>query len=376
MSKRIVVLGAGMVGRAIIYDLSREYNVTAVDIDDAALEYCKEKFNVITIKEDLGSAESLGKIISGADLVVSAVPGFMGYKTLETAIRNGKDVIDISFMPEDFTNLDKLAREKNVTAIADCGVAPGMPNIILGHHDQNMQIEKFEYMVGGLPKERKFPFEYKAPFSPVDVLEEYTRPARLMENGRIVSKPAMSEAELVYFEYLGHLEAFNTDGLRSLLTTMGHIPNMKEKTLRYPGHIRLIQALKEAGFFSEKKIQVGDCQVKPVDFTSNLLIDEWKLEENEEEFTLMKINIQGAEDDQPKDITYELLDRYDPETGLSSMARTTGFTATAAVHLLTNNIFTQKGVFPPEEIGREDESYNFIMNYLKERNIVYRRKEG
>ena len=100
------------------------------------------------------------------------------------------------------------------------------------------------------------------------------------------------------------------------------------------------------------------------------------LEENEEEFTLMKINIQGAEDDQPKDITYELLDRYDPETGLSSMARTTGFTATAAVHLLTNDIFTQKGVFPPEEIGREDGSYNFIMNYLKERNIVYRRKEG
>ena len=374
MTKRITVLGAGMVGRAIIYDLSREYNVTAVDIDDAALEYCKEKFNAITIKEDLSNTESLGKIINGADLVVSAVPGFMGYKTLETAIRKGKDVVDISFMPEDFTTLDKLAQEKNVTAIADCGVAPGMPNIILGHHDQNMQIRKFEYMVGGLPKERKFPFEYKAPFSPVDVLEEYTRPARLMENGEVVSKPAMSEAELIYFEDLGHLEAFNTDGLRSLLTTMEHIPNMKEKTLRYPGHIRLIQALKEAGFFSEKKIQVGDCHVKPVDFTSNLLIDEWKLEEDEEEFTLMKINIRGSEGNQPKDITYELLDRYDPVTGLSSMARTTGFTATAAVNLLTNNIFTQKGVFPPEQIGRENESYEFVMNYLKERNVVYRRK--
>ena len=183
MTKKVIVLGAGMVGRAIVYDLSGKYNVTVVDIDDSALDYCKEHYNVLTIKEDLSDITSLAEIIDEADLVVSAVPGFMGYNTLKTAIIKGKDIVDISFMPEDFSELDNLAKENNVTAIADCGVAPGMPNIILGHYDQRLQIEKFEYMVGGLPKERKFPFEYKAPFSPVDVLEEYTRPARVMENG-------------------------------------------------------------------------------------------------------------------------------------------------------------------------------------------------
>jgi saccharopine dehydrogenase-like NADP-dependent oxidoreductase len=323
----------------------------------------------------LSDVTSLAEIIDEAELVVSAVPGFMGYNTLKTAIIKGKDIVDISFMPEDFTELDNLAKENNVTAIADCGVAPGMPNIILGHYDQKLQIEKFEYMVGGLPKERKFPFEYKAPFSPVDVLEEYTRPARVMENGTVLSKPAMSEPELVYFENLGHLEAFNTDGLRSLLTTMEHIPNMKEKTLRYPGHIRLIQALQEAGFFDDEPIQIGENSITPFDFTSTMLINEWKLEENEEEFTLMKINIQGTKGNEATDITYELLDKYDAKTGLSSMARTTGFAATAAVNLITHDIFTNKGVFPPELIGRDNESYEFIMDYLKDRNIQYKRKQ-
>ncbi len=373
MTKKVIVLGAGMVGRAIVFDLSGKYNVTVVDIDESALENCKEHYNVRTINEDLSDINSLAEILDEAELVVSAVPGFMGYNTLKTAIKKGKDIVDISFMPEDFSELDNLAKENNVTAIADCGVAPGMPNIILGHYDQKLQIEKFEYMVGGLPKERKFPFEYKAPFSPVDVLEEYTRPARVMENGTIVSKPAMSEPELVYFKNLGHLEAFNTDGLRSLLTTMEHIPNMKEKTLRYPGHIRLIQALRKAGFFSDKPIQIGNSRIKPFDFTSTMLINEWKLEKDEEEFTLMKINIQGSNENETSGITYELLDKYDPKTGLSSMARTTGFTATAAVNLITHDIFTNKGVFPPEQIGRDKESYKFVMDYLEDRNIQYKK---
>ncbi len=373
MSKKIIVLGAGMVGKAIIYDLSKEYNVTAVDIDDAALEYCKENYKVITMKQDLGNVETLKQVIEEAGLIVSAVPGFMGYKTMETCIENGRDIVDISFMPEDFMELEEKAKAKGVTAIADCGVAPGMPNIILGHHSKEMEIENFEYMVGGLPRERKFPFEYKAPFSPIDVLEEYTRPARMMEQGKIVSKPAMSESELVYFQRLGHLEAFNTDGLRSLLTTMSQIPNMKEKTLRYPGHIRLIQSLKEAGFFEDKEITVGHQKVKPLDVTNQILINEWSLKPGEEEFTLMKIIMEGTLNGEKKKIIYNLLDEYDKSTSLSSMARTTGFTATAAVNIIVQGIFNKKGVFPPEYIGEDKDSFKWIMNYLKERNVYYQR---
>ena len=374
MNKKITVLGAGMVGRAIIHDLSKDYIVTTVDVDDAALEYCKEHYNVITIKKNLQDTNTLGRIIEEADYVVSAVPGFMGYQTLETIISKGKNCVDISFMPEDFMQLNQLAKNNNVTAIADCGVAPGMPNIILGHYNNIMEIEKFEYMVGGLPMERKFPFEYKAPFSPIDVLEEYTRPARIMENGKIAAKTAMSEPELIYFEKLGHLEAFNTDGLRSILTTMPHIPYMKEKTLRYPGHINLIQALKTAGFFNEKPIKVNGKSVKPLDVTNQILINEWKQKPGEDEFTLMKIIIEGMSNQVPTRITYDLYDRYDKATSLSSMGRTTGFTATAAINLISKGIFNEHGVFPPEWVGAKDDSFQYIMDYLTKRKVDYRMK--
>ena len=132
--------------------------------------------------------------------------------------------MDISFFPEDVLQLDKLAKEKNVTVITDCGVAPGISNFIIGRYNEEMKINSFECYVGGLPKERKTPFQYKAPFSPVDVIQEYIRPARLVENGNIVTKPALSEREWMHFDEVGELEAFNTDGLRSLIYTMGHIP--------------------------------------------------------------------------------------------------------------------------------------------------------
>src|SRR6185503_12264879 len=150
------------------------------------------------------------------------------------------DVVDISFFPEDALLLDKLAKQKEVTAITDCGVAPGLSNLIIGRYNEEMKIDSFECYVGGLPKERIPPFQYKAPFSPVDVIQEYIRPARLVENGKLVIKPAMSDKEILHFDEAGDLEGFNTDGLRSLVTTMKHIPDMKEKTLRYPGHIDLI----------------------------------------------------------------------------------------------------------------------------------------
>ena len=372
MKKQITVLGAGMVGRAIICDLSGIHSVTAVDRDQHALDLCGQYEGVRTIQQDLKDKAGIARLIEDADLVVSAVPGFMGYDTVQTALENGKNIVDISFMPEDFMELHSLARRRGVTAIADCGVAPGMPNLLLGYHSRLMEIERFEYMVGGLPRERKYPFEYKAPFSPVDVLEEYTRPARVMEHGHVTSKDAMSEPEMVYFEGLGHLEAFNTDGLRSLLQTMKRIPHMKEKTLRYPGHIGLIKALRAAGFFSEHPLMVEGQSVRPLDVTNQILMDQWKLEPGEPEYTIMRIIIEGSDGK----ITYDLFDEYDKDTRLSSMARTTGFTATAAVNMLLERHFEEKWVFPPEMIGKQERCFEYIMHYLSERGIHYRKSEG
>lgn len=294
----------------------------------------------------------------------------MGYNTLKAVIEAGKDVADISFFPEDALSLDALAKEKNVTAIVDCGVAPGMSNFIIGRYNAEMNIDAFEIYVGGLPVHPKPPFYYKAPFSPIDVIEEYTRPARLKENGTIVTKPALTDRKMIHFDGVGELEAFNTDGLRSLLFTMPHIHTQIEQTLRYPGHVDLIVALKQSGFFSEEKIVVDEKALTPLQFTSKLLINEWKLGETEEELTVMKVILHG----EGKTITYELLDYYDAATQTSSMARTTGYTCTAVVNLLAKQLVIKKGVFPPELIGDDKTCFDFVLNYLKARSVQWKAK--
>lgn len=368
----IAVLGAGMVGHAIALDLAKEYAVTSFDLNAVNLDELKTRNNSIqTVAADLSQFNDYENWFSPFDIIVTAVPGFMGYKTLEAVINAGKNVIDISFFPEDALQLDELAKEKGVTAITDCGVAPGISNFIIGRYNEEMRITCFECYVGGLPQNPKPPFNYKAPFSPVDVIQEYIRPSRLMENGTIVIKPALSERELMRFDEVGELEAFNTDGLRSLIYTMNHIPDMKEKTLRYPGHVDLILALQQSGFFDTTAFRIKEADITALDFTSKLLVNEWKLGPEEEEFTVMKVIVKG----EGKTIEYNLLDRYDKETKTSSMARTTGYTCTAAVNLIAKGLFTEKGVFPPELVGKDKQCFDFVMDYLSQRNVNWKKSQ-
>jgi len=373
---KVAVLGAGMVGSAIAMDLASRHHVTAFDVSNINLQMVKKRNpRIETQQADLRDYLSYPQLLSSFDIIITAVPGFMGYKTLEASISCGKNIVDISFFPEDVLQLDQLAKEKGVTVITDCGVAPGMSNFIIGRHNEEMKIEGLEIYVGGLPKVRKKPFQYKAPFSPADVIEEYTRPARLMENGHIIIRPALSEVEWIHFENLGTLEAFNTDGLRSLLYTMPHIKNQKEKTLRYPGHVDIIISLKESGFFNEAPIDINGVKISPLKVTSQILFNEWKLGLEEEELTVMKVKLIGKKDSESKTIEWSLLDFYDHETKISSMARTTGYTCTAAVNLLAQNLFNKKGVFPPELIGNHKKCFDFVLEYLKERKVNWIKKE-
>jgi len=369
LAMKIAVLGAGMVGRAIALDLADQYAVTSFDLHTDQLDTLRKRNPAIQTKQaNLRETANYSDWLAPFDLVVTAVPGMMGYACLEAVIKSGKNVVDISFFPEDVLQLNELAKQMDVTVITDCGVAPGMSNLILGRYNATMKIDSFACYVGGLPLHPRPPFFYKAPFSPIDVIQEYIRPARLLENGRIVTKPAMTDREMLDFGKAGQLEAFNTDGLRSLLFTMGHIPELKEKTLRYPGHLDLIIALEQSGFLSETPVQINDTLISPLDLSSQLLLREWKLEPDEEEFTVMKVILQGD----GQTITYDLYDQYDPATQTSSMARTTGYTCTAAVNLITRGLFAEKGVFPPELIGHRIDCFNYVLEYLAERNVNWK----
>ncbi|MFN8468046.1 MAG: saccharopine dehydrogenase C-terminal domain-containing protein [Caldilineaceae bacterium] len=369
---RVTVLGTGLVGSAIVADLAKDANlaVTAVDANPAALERLALSTGVRTQVADLRAPGAIAGVVAGADLVVLAVPGFMGFESLRQVLEAGKTVVDISFFPEDAFLLDDLAKAKGVTAVVDCGVAPGMANIIAGYVESQLgQLESYLCYVGGLPKVRHWPYEYKAVFSPIDVIEEYTRPARFVEHGREVVRPALSGVELVNLPGVGTLESFNTDGLRSLIRTFS-APNMKEMTLRYPGHASLMAVLRESGFFSTEPLQVEGQSVRPLAMTAKLLFDHWKLHPGEEDFTVMRVVLEGQKDGRRLRYTYDLLDSYDRATNTTSMARTTGYTCTQVARQVLDGQFRQVGICPPEYVGRTPGCYQSLFAGLAARSIV------
>ncbi len=349
---KILILGAGLVGGPMAIDLAKDskFNITLADINKDSLDKIGVKNKISTIQKDLSDSESIKEIVKDFDIVLNAVPGFMGYNTLKAIIESGKDVVDIAFFPEDPFVLDKLAKKNNVTAIMDCGVAPGMSNVLIGYIDHLLdKTETAIIYVGGLPEVRQWPYEYKAVFSPIDVIEEYTRPARYVENGNLVIRPALSDAEYLDFPNIGTLEAFNSDGLRTLAETID-APNMKEKTLRYPGHIEKMAVLRETGFFNKEEIDIKGIKISPLEFTSKLLFPKWQLKEGESDITVMRVIVEGTKDGEELRYTYDLLDRLDKKTNTHSMARTTGYTATMAIRMIAKGLYREKGISPPEFI--------------------------
>ncbi len=368
---RIVVLGGGLVGRVMALDLAREkdLHVTVAERDDRVLARLRsDGLDVVSL--DLADDAAVRKAIAPADVVVGAAPGHMGFRLLRLVIEAGKPYADIAFMPEDFLELDGLARERGVTAVVDCGVAPGLSNLLCGRAAHELErAERLLILVGGLPKRRVWPFEYRVVFSGVDVIEEYLRPARWVEDGRLVVKPALTDVEPVDLPRVGTVEAFNTDGLRSLAQTL-HAPFMKEKTLRWPGHVEKMRMLREAGFLSQKPIEIAGKPVRPYDVTTKLLFDAWQLAEGEADLTVMRVEAVGTAGGAPTTWTWDLYDEADPVTGFHSMARTTGFPCAIVARMLARGELHYPGVQPPERLAADDRFFDRMMEELRERGVT------
>jgi saccharopine dehydrogenase-like NADP-dependent oxidoreductase len=374
----VIVLGCGLVGGPAALDLARggEWEVTVVDVDEAPFRRVRENPAIRTVRRDLGNPDAVRELVRPFDFVLSAVPGFLGFQTLRAVIETGRPVVDIAFAAEDPFGLDETARAMGVTAVVDCGVAPGMSNLLVAHACGRLdETTGVLIYVGGLPQLREWPYEYKAVFSPADVIEEYIRPARFVENGRLVVRPALSDPEFIQVPGLGTLEAFNTDGLRTLARTLD-VPNMKEKTLRYPGHIDKIAVLRETGFFDTTPVMVQGTAVRPIDVTAKILFPKWTLHEGEADLTVMRIEVTGTKDGRPARWVYDLFDKYDPATGIHSMARTTGYAATMTIRLLAAGLFSRPGICPPEFIGRDPAAVEFILAGLRKRGVIYRESFG
>ena len=370
MKRNIIVLGGGLVGSVIARDLAIKHQVTVAEVSPERRNYLEE-LGLSTVHLDASQAGMINRLVADFDLVVGALPGHLGFQAAKEILEAGKNLVDISFFPENVFLLDDIAQRNQCVAVFDCGVAPGMGNIILGHHHRNEKVVRYSCLVGGLPVIRQWPWEYRAVFSPADVIEEYTRPARYVQNSQVVIREALSDTESIHFDGIGTLESWNSDGLRTLIQTMPDIPDMIEKTLRYPGCVEYLRVLRAGGFFSKEPIEVNGQMIRPLDVTSALLFPQWKLQPGEEDYTIMRIEIDVSQDEQISTHTYNLLDRYDKEKNIISMARTTGYTCNAVAELILDGTYSRVGVSPPEFIGQAENCFEHVLHYLKERNVNY-----
>ncbi|MBC7773147.1 MAG: saccharopine dehydrogenase NADP-binding domain-containing protein [Pyrinomonadaceae bacterium] len=386
---KAIILGAGMVGSVMAADMALDpaFDVAVADARPEALDRISnlvqktggQAGKVKTIRADLSDTRVLAQTIAPFDIVLGALASTIGLQTLRTVIEAGKNFCDICFMSEDYLQLDGLAKAKGVTAVVDCGVAPGMSNMIAGYAASVLEpCRNIEIYVGGLPVERRWPYEYKAAFSPYDVIEEYTRPSRIVENGQIVVREALSEPELMNLPHVGTVEAFNTDGLRSLAYTL-KAPFMKEKTLRYPGHIELMRVLRHTGLFGHEPIRVGarpgvegsGTMVRPIDVISALMFPKWTYEPGEADLTVMRVIADGMRQGAQTRLVYDLFDVLDPATGFTSMSRTTAFPCTIMARLVASGKFKRPGVIPPEFVGQVPGMLEHFLKELAGRGVKY-----
>ena len=361
----IAVIGTGMVGRLIAVELSKKYQVYAIDNNTTNLNILKKlNSKIITKKMDVENEDFL-ESLEDTEIIVNCVPGFMGFETSKKILEK-KTCVDISFMPEDCNELKNITDEAKTALYPDAGVAPGLSNMIVGNLISKNNLKEIKIMVGGLPIEKNPPWNYKAPFSPIDVIEEYTRPARIKKNGQKNSVNPLTGKIDFEVEEIGKLEAFLTDGLRTLLDSelTSDISTLLEYTIRYPGHSEMILDLVNSGKLDDTKISHNGKTVSQKEITTKKLFEEWKLAENDKEFTLLVIAARTLSGENISCVVYD-----EWKNGWSSMSRTTGLTACAIANLILEKRLNNTGIIPPEELGTNQDYFEYIIKYLREKEI-------
>lgn len=374
---KALVLGYGFIGSVIVDDLIASNLISFVGVADSNYEVIRnlrdEKIDAIHI--DVNDRNELVKLMKSYDVVVGALPGFLGFKAEEAAVMAGVNMVDVSYMPEDPFQLNSRAVDAGVTIIPDCGVAPGLSNILVGYgYSWFDEVKSVKIFVGGLPRRPVPPLDYVITWSSEDLIEEYTRPVRIIKNGSLLYVEPLTGVELVEFEGLGEFEAFYTDGLRTLLRTFGNKVNeMWEKTLRYPGHAEKIILLKELGMFDTQLLDINGVKVEPRKITIKLLNKKLRLKEHD--MLLLRVVLSGVRSGLSVSKLFEVIDLYDEKRNITALSRTTAYTATGVALLLGMKMINEKGVVPPEFLGFNEKYMKYLLRHLSERGIHVHEKE-
>ncbi len=344
---RILVLGGGAQGRVVATDLARTLpgdRVTVADLRDPKLPALP---NLAWVEADCSGPTATARLMRDHDFAVGALPARLGYGAMRAAIEAGRDLVDVSFCAEDALALEADARAARVAILPDCGLAPGLSNLTVGEMlSRHGTPDEIMIMVGGVSQDPARPYGYVVTWSVEDLLEEYTRPARIVSGGRRATVPVFSGYERVPVDGVGEMEAFYSDGLRTLLDTVPGVREMGEKTLRWPGHAEAVRPLVAAGRLVEE-LRARCTEPEPSDLAALRIALRWGGRER----------------------LVTLVERADPVARMSAMARTTACTCSVVAQLVASGAAIERGIQPLERVGRDLGAAAFIHERLAERGV-------
>jgi len=382
-SMDILVLGAGMMGRAIAYDLDKFSNFNSIslgDTDKKTLESAKnflKKTRVVVKSLNIINTDTVKKKFRNIDIVISAVPYRFNYQLAKIAAETKTHFIDLggnNTIVEQERSLYEKAKKNKVTIIPDSGLAPGLVSIItrdiVDHLDE---IHSVKLRVGGLPVHPNPPLNYQIVFSPYGLINEYVEDAIVLDHGKILEKKSMTAVESLRFpKPFGAMEAFLTSGGCSTLpyTYKNKIAYLDYKTIRYPGHCEKIKTLLDLGFADQRKTKFGAYQVVPRDFLVKMLLK--TIPTQGDDVVLLKVLSNGIKNGKKIHRNYTIIDYCDSKQNISAMMRTTGYPVSITAQMIENETITKSGVFCPEEIIPPQ----VFFKELRKRNIKISIQEG
>ena len=359
---RMLVLGAGLQGSACAYDLLQNPAITEVRLADqrvdrlpAFLQSYIGKGRLTTIQLDVKDAKAVAAAMAGVQSVMCALPYYLNLPMTEAAIAAGAHFCDLGGNTEIVQQQQRLtasAEAKGVTVVPDCGLAPGMVNILaqLGI-DRCDSVDSVRIFVGGLPQHPEGPLKYQIVYSIEGVLDYYTTLSWIIRDGKQLQMKALSEIEPIHFDApVGELEAFHTAGGLSTMAFryQGKIPNMEYKTLRYPGHAKIMEAIRELGLLELEPVQVKGTTVVPRE-VAIAQMQPRLTKQNSPDLVALRVVVTGTKGGKPITHTFELVDRYDAAHGISAMMRTTGYSLSITGQLQAEGAVSPAGVHTPDE---------------------------
>lgn len=358
---RMLVLGAGLQGSACAYDLLQNEEIKSVRLADLHIghtagflaPYSGER--LIPTPLDVRDKEAVSALMRECDAVMSAIPYYFNSELARLATEAGVHFCDLGGNTDivfEQKRLDVAAREKGITIIPDCGLAPGMVNILSEHGIRQMDtVSEVKILVGGLPQNPEPPLNYQIVYSLEGVLDYYTTLSWIIRDGRREQVKALSEVEPVQFDApVGTLEAFHTAGGLSTMAFRyeGKIPSMEYKTLRYPGHAAIMEAIRDLGLLELEPIDVKGIKVSPRDVAVAAMGPRLTKPKGRD-LVALRVTVKGIKDGKPKTAAWELVDRYDEARGISAMMRATGYSLSITGQMQARGEIATPGVHTPDE---------------------------